>query len=1061
MSSPEATKKFLDDISDIIPEGALNKDDEYIDFWKISKLIKSEDSEKFEAAFYEFNLNRQEAIETKGLEAAKEAWKLNYDKLRQKGVLSLKPMEALLWRWNKELQPLIEEEFARVKETMGFIKKREVQNSVRKGVVKDSSAVERFEYGPFLMLVSPEKLGMLTMLEMLKLVSTGGVLEGMRTGRAVLAVGTAVETEYKAGKTSKREKNALKGVKTEANNIDSVSQLKDSVKDSQLVKHTSWPVEIRAKIGSLLISLLLHVAKVPVNGTDPVTGVSVKSEAPAFYHGYQYQAGTRLGVLKVHKYLTKFISGEKSASFLQPQLLPMIVKPKPWVSYHNGGYLYSSTDIMRVKDAPEQLAYLKAASQRKDIEGVYTGLNVLGETSWTINSELFKTITTVWNKGEAFLKIPAKQEELVLPPAPPRNEDPSVRRDWLRECRVLHIQHQNAFSERCSASYKLEIARAFLGERFYLPHNMDFRGRAYPLSPHLNHLGDDLSRSLLKFWNGRKLGESGLKWLKIHAANVFGYDKYSLDERETFINDHMKDVIDSANSPLDGSRWWMKGENPWQTLAVCMELRDAMMLDNPADFVSHLPVHQDGTCNGLQHYAALGGDTEGAKQVNLVPSDRPQDVYSKVLEIVRVYVNKDAEEGHDIALMLKDKLVRKTIKQTVMTNVYGVTYIGARAQIANQLKNTEGIDSDKIFVASSYLAAKVFQAVRSLFEGAHLIQDWLGETATKIAKSVRLDIDATLRNGKRPNFMSSVIWTTPLGLPIVQPYREDKMTQINTKLQSVYLADPYAMRGVNSRKQRTAFPPNYIHSLDATHMLLSATECGRLGLQFASVHDSYWTHAADVDTMNKALRGAFIQLHEVDLIEQLRNEFIQRYNGMLEYAEIPSSSAVGVKIIEARRKLAKTYGVSVLSIAKELEIEKERYELLHSDQEKQPERVERGLSMVTPLSIVEQLSEKELNELIEGVSAVKAEKASKTKNSARSVKSTEHEGSGMDNLADEPQELTEEVPEGSEIVDAAPAKRGNGKKSVVAIFVPLRIAPIPPKGNFDVHELSNSTYFFS
>ncbi|GFH30236.1 DNA-directed RNA polymerase, partial [Haematococcus lacustris] len=39
---------------------------------------------------------------------------------------------------------------------------------------------------------------------------------------------------------------------------------------------------------------------------------------------------------------------------------------------------------------------------------------------------------------------------------------------------------------------------------------------------------------------------------------------------------------------------------------------------------------QDGSCNGLQHYAALARDSRGAAAVNLVPSDKPQDVYSAV-----------------------------------------------------------------------------------------------------------------------------------------------------------------------------------------------------------------------------------------------------------------------------------------------------------------------------------------------------------------------------------------------------------------------------------------------
>lgn len=47
---------------------------------------------------------------------------------------------------------------------------------------------------------------------------------------------------------------------------------------------------------------------------------------------------------------------------------------------------------------------------------------------------------------------------------------------------------------------------------FYFPHNMDFRGRTYPIPPHLNHLGQDLCRGLLIFAEGKPLGPSGLRW---------------------------------------------------------------------------------------------------------------------------------------------------------------------------------------------------------------------------------------------------------------------------------------------------------------------------------------------------------------------------------------------------------------------------------------------------------------------------------------------------------------------------------------------------------------------
>lgn len=78
--------------------------------------------------------------------------------------------------------------------------------------------------------------------------------------------------------------------------------------------------------------------------------------------------------------------------------------------------------------------------------------------------------------------------------------------------------------------------------------------------------------------------------------------------------------------------WWVDSDDPWQTLAACLELYEAIQSTDPHSFISHLPIHQDGSCNGLQHYAALGLDLKGAKEVNLVPSDFPQDIYSSVAE---------------------------------------------------------------------------------------------------------------------------------------------------------------------------------------------------------------------------------------------------------------------------------------------------------------------------------------------------------------------------------------------------------------------------------------------
>ncbi len=71
-------------------------------------------------------------------------------------------------------------------------------------------------------------------------------------------------------------------------------------------------------------------------------------------------------------------------------------------------------------------------------------------------------------------------------------------------------------------------------------------------------------------------------------------------------------------------RWWQEADSPWQLLAVCYDLQAALASGNPETYCSRIPVHQDGSCNGLQHYAALGRDESGGRAVNLLPVDKPQ-----------------------------------------------------------------------------------------------------------------------------------------------------------------------------------------------------------------------------------------------------------------------------------------------------------------------------------------------------------------------------------------------------------------------------------------------------
>lgn len=220
-----------------------------------------------------------------------------------------------------------------------------------------------------------------------------------------------------------------------------------------------------------------------------------------------------------------------------------------------------------------------------------------------------------------------------------------------------------------------------------------------------------------------------------------------------------------------------------------------------------------------------------------------------------------------------------------MTTVYGVTYIGARDQIERQLKDRGDIPAEMCWHAAAYLAKKVLASIGDLFKGAKDIQNWLNMCARLVAKAIPQDRLVQSFTEPKPSArsrkqeprwkkeqMTSVVWTTPLGLPIVQPYRAVKRKQVMTSLQTVFISDPSLPSTVNAQKQASAFPPNFIHSLDATHMMLTALECRSQGLTFASVHDSYWTHPSTIDQMSAIIRETFIALHSSDVLKGLSDE---------------------------------------------------------------------------------------------------------------------------------------------------------------------------------------------
>ncbi|EPY51427.1 RNA polymerase [Schizosaccharomyces cryophilus OY26] len=831
------------------------------------------------------NLARQKLLEKSSIASAIDLWKAEYEEIFQRGGALPKNKEAsaLFYQWFVELKELFNQENKRLDAFYHRIETNAGNPYIAEGFC-----------GPFLKLLKADKLAALTIIEVIRSISSFSSQEEIEETHGVLisrltdAVGRSFEREFLSERIQAEEREGhirlRDNLKYVFNNPrafrTAVKELRRNADENDgKWKHAleSWPRYVTTKIGAIAISLFLQAAKMDINFKRSDTGESVKESVSAFAHTYQYIHGRKSGVLRPRVELLKLIASEFQNPLIHPQMLPMLVRPKPWVQWDKGGYYYSRESIIRLKGCTEQLDYVKEASRKGHLKKVYGALSALGDVSWRINRFTFDVIVKIWNSGEGMLSIPPKNVEVNLPPYPKQALNPNDRATWYSLRDKLTRDKATAHSQRCDFNYKLEIANSYLNERFYFPHNMDFRGRVYPMSAHLHHVNNDFCRGLLEFSEGKPLGPNGLNWLKVHLANLFGNSKVDYATRQKFVDDNIEEVFDSYDRPLDGRKWWTSAEDPFQALAAIAEIAKATRSENPETYVCHVPVQQDGTCNGLQHYAALGRDPDGAHEVNLSPNDRPKDVYDAVAKIVISKLEHESMKGDEMASALKDKIDRSVVKPTVMTNVYGVTYVGAKNQIISQLEKRGDIPKDMLNNYSSYLTKMVFRALRSLFERAHEIQDWLSTCSYLISNSLPAEY---IEEGHKDK-LTPTIWTTPLGFPIIQPYRNFKKRQVQTNLQSVCIEDRDRVASVEPRKQAAAFPPNFVHSLDATHLFMTCLKAKAANITFASVHDSYWTHACDVEKLGSLLREAFVELHSQKIMEKLRNEFRKRYKNYM------------------------------------------------------------------------------------------------------------------------------------------------------------------------------------
>ena len=202
--------------------------------------------------------------------------------------------------------------------------------------------------------------------------------------------------------------------------------------------------------------------------------------------------------------------------------------------------------LFEIKSRGDAHAWLRRAKEaflranRGLADGVLAGLDAMGRVPWSINGPILDLVQEAWQQGGTWPDLPSLHDFEIREY---EGDDPEAKELVGRRNAKLRRKNAELHSLRCDTTLKLDIAERFRHDAFYFPYNVDFRGRAYPLPPNLNHLGSDVCRAVLQFAEPKRLGDDGLYWLRVHLANLFGLAKRSLEERHQFALDRHDDII--------------------------------------------------------------------------------------------------------------------------------------------------------------------------------------------------------------------------------------------------------------------------------------------------------------------------------------------------------------------------------------------------------------------------------------------------------------------------------------------------------------------------------------
>jgi DNA-directed RNA polymerase len=716
---------------------------------------------------------------------------------------------------------------------------------------------------PFMQQLDSEKIAVIASKVIIDALSQ----ERMLTGTCV-AVGRAIEDEVLLADLADNNPDFLRQVQKKT--FKSVGQkfkrrfARDAAKAVDLVTQR-W-----AKADALAVGLLLVEMVASRTGIiDIITKLNAR--------------GRRYCVIQPSKDIRKWIKDcHEYHETLEPMFLPTIEKPLEWNNPWVGGYA-------SLEWKPRPLVKSRSKAYQESLSSslspaVYSAVNFVQNTPWTVDIQTMDLVKECWKEGFAIDGLPpSRNEELPTKPTDIDTND-EARRSWRKAAAKIHFLNESYESQRLLTLKSLFIADKMHQHKFlWFPHQLDFRGRGYPLPLFLHPQGVSYAKVMLRFANGKPLNTEAEQYpLYLQVANKFGLDKKPLKERVKWVEENRNLIVQTARDPWS-TREWLKADEPFAFVAACREING--LWNHGKGFISSLPIAMDATTQGLQIYSMLLRDPVGALATNVIPSTAPSDPYQFVAnEVIKRLINSPDPIASDI---LKFGVDRTTTKRQTMTLPYGLTLHSCMGYTREWLEEKMRKTGENPFGLETYKPVAFLGKI--IWES---IDDVVG-SAKRGMDFIRGCIGVLIDNDVTPH------WMTPIGFPVRMRYENYDVITVSTRIGAK--AKVLSLRQENGkqskRKALNGGPANYIHSLDGFGGLLGHTinMCASNGINhLGCVHDQILCLSGDYMKTSSCVREATIDIFSRDLLREFRQGVLTMLPSSASLPEVPEYGSLDI-----------------------------------------------------------------------------------------------------------------------------------------------------------------------